>query len=232
MTSTQFNSFTNTVTSQYNTYVSSQLDNSKADKYMSRYTTGSMSVTREQVNTYFKNLVSILLNSYSLVIETDINTLKFMLEEPMRKFLCDNFKNLRIVHVTKIPVNPNGFGFSFTQPPNYSDGYLICSTSSGFLTYQTDYVEFSTYDMKTQSYSQLNRVSFSDMSKFKYSLDFNDYHYERPYTQSGENSQKKFSQQKRPLSDTNQTDKKESAEQVENKQSKKQQNVFGFGPVV
>jgi hypothetical protein len=191
------------MTSTYNTYVTSQLDNTKLNKFMSRYTTGSMSVTSEQVTTFFQSLAQLKSQSYSFVIETDINTLKFMLVESMRKFLCDNFYNLRIVHIVNIPTEHYtafgvGSSFSFLNQETH-DAYLLCS-NSGFFSTTKDYVEFSTYDMKTLSYSQLNRVLLDDMSKNKYSFCYSDYYFERP----------QFSQSKakRPRVETNQQVKK------------------------
>jgi hypothetical protein len=104
-------------------------------------------------------------------------TIKYKFEETLSKFMCDKFSNLRVIHVVNIPTSNgfSGFGGFFQQ--GYTDTYLICSTSN-FVKNQ--YVEFSTYDMKSQSYSQLNRIDFTDMVQYKYSFDFSEYQFERP----------------------------------------------------
>ena len=56
-------------------------------------------------------------------------------------------------------------------------------------------VEFSTYDMISNSYTQLNQIDFTSMSEHNYSFDFSDYHFDKPVkqkmTESVQNTEKR-----------------------------------------
>ena len=175
----------------YTTFISSHLDNTKMNKFMSRFTS-TMGGKGTDFQEFFRNLSFLQKHNYSFVIETDLNTVKFLLDESTRKFMCDTFNNLRIIRIVNIceeisfafGAKPTGFG---TQPTNkLSDSYLICSKSAGFFGLPLNVVEFSTYDMHTQSYSQLNQITYDSIKEHNYSFDFSDYHFEKPVKQHTE----------------------------------------------
>lgn len=172
--------------STYSTFVSSHLDNTKMNKFTGRYTS-TMGGKATDFQEFFRSLIFLQKLNYSFVVETDCNTIKFMLDESTRKLMCDTFNNLRIIHVVNIrndsgPFGSNAFGFgAVSQKP--SDGYLICSKSAGFFGMPHSVVEFSTYDMSTQSYTQLNQITFDSMKEHNYSFTFSDYHFEKPVKQ-------------------------------------------------
>ena len=76
--------------STYTTFVSSLLDNTKMNKLMSRYTS-TMGGKATEFQEFFRNLIFLQKLNYSFVVETDYNTVKFMLDESTRKFMCDTF---------------------------------------------------------------------------------------------------------------------------------------------
>ena len=156
------------IVSQYNTFVSSQLVDTKANKFMSRF----FGQDTQKTEAFFRNLGAMMKSDYSFVVETCPMTMKYKLGETLGKFMCDTFSNLRVIHVVNIATNTGGF---FQH--SHIDTYLICSTTNFT---KNPYVEFSTYDMKSQSYSQLNRINFTDMVQYKYSFNFSDYQFERP----------------------------------------------------
>lgn len=167
--------------STYTTFVSSNLDNTKMNKFISRYTS-TMGGKSTDFQEFFRNLIFLQKLNYSFVVETDYNTVNFMLDESTRKFICDTFNNLRVIHVVNIRNESNAFRFgAVSQKP--SDTYLICSKSAGFFGMPQNVVEFSTYDMLTQSYIQLNQITFDSMKEYNYSFDFSDYHFEKPVKQ-------------------------------------------------
>jgi hypothetical protein len=196
--------------STYNTYVSSQLDNTKINKFIGRYIS-TLGGTGSEFQEFFRNLSFLQKHNYSFVVETDIHVMKFLLDESTRKFMCENFNNLRIIRVINIFDEPfitkSGFGtvpvFTFSQMssnPKSKESYLICSNSTGFFNMPRNMVEFSTYDMSTNSYSQLNRISFENMVEHQYSFDFSDYHFEKPVkqqTQKRENTTQNEHKEKR-----------------------------------
>jgi hypothetical protein len=163
--------------STYNDFVSSNLDNTRLNKFMSSYYTTGASVNSKMVQDFFSSFQSFMTQSYSFVVETDHNALKYLLDDLTRKFMCQKYQNLRIVHVVNIPNQSPGFGFSFAK----RDAYLVCSKSNACFGFQQkNFVEFSTYDMSQHCYTKLNRISMEDMESHKYSFDFMDYHFERP----------------------------------------------------
>lgn len=179
--------------STYSTFVSSLLDNTKMNKFMSRYasTMGGKAIDFQE---FFRNLNFLQKRNYSFVVETDYNTVKFMLDESTRKFMCDTFNNLRIIHVVNIRDDSGAFGFgAVSQKP--SDAYLICSKSAGFFGMPLNVVEFSTYDMSTQSYTQLNQITFDSMKEHNYSFTFSDYHFEKPVKQHTEKRRRVVNQE-------------------------------------
>ena len=176
--------------STYTTFVSSLLDNTKMNKLMSRYTS-TMGGKATEFQEFFRNLIFLQKLNYSFVVETDYNTVKFMLDESTRKFMCDTFNNLRIIHVVNIRNEFNAFGFSSLPSQKPSDTYLICSKSAGFFVMPHNVVEFSTYDMLTQSYTQLNQITFDSMKEYNYSFDFSDYHFEKPVKQQQQHTEKR-----------------------------------------
>lgn len=186
--------------STYSAFVSSHLDNTKMNKLMSRYTS-TMGGKAIDFQEFFRNLIFLQKLNYSFVVETDYNTVKFMLDESTRKLICDTFNNLRIIHVVNIRnesgvFGSNAFGFgTVSQKP--SDGYLICSKSAGFFGMPHNVVEFSTYDMSTQSYTQLNQITFDSMKEHNYSFTFSDYHFEKPVKQHNENPVKQHTEKRR-----------------------------------
>jgi hypothetical protein len=188
--------------STYNTYVSSQLDNTKMNKFIGR-SISTIGGTGFEFQDFFRNLSFLQKHNYSFVVETDKNVLKYLLDESTRKFMCENFNNLRIIHVINILDNSFiakiGFGGMFANQKS-RESYLVCSNSTGFFNMPRNMVEFSTYDMSTNSYSQLNRISFEDMAVNQYSFDFSDYHFEKPLkqkTQKRENTSQNEHKEKR-----------------------------------
>jgi len=187
--------------STYTTFVSSHLDNTKMNKFMSRFTS-TMGGKGTDFQEFFRNLSFLQKHNYSFVIETDFNTVKFMLDESTRKFMCDTFHNLRIIHVVNIREETPTFAFG-SQPTGYfggnakklSDSYLICSKSAGFFGMPHNVVEFSTYDMTTQSYTQLNQIEFDSMKEHNYSFTFSDYHFEKPVKQQTEKRRRVVNQE-------------------------------------
>lgn len=173
----------------YATFVSSQLDNTRMNKFMSRYYTSGMSTTGDMTCEFFRSFASFTNQSYSFVVETDLSGLKFLLDEATRNYMCQKYHNLRIIHVVNImDYQPYAFGFG-SQQPQKRDAYLVCSKSFGFLSSNTDFVEFSTYDMTQKCYTQLNRINMTDMQSHQYSFDFTDYHFERPVVPKTESQQ-------------------------------------------
>ena len=184
--------------STYSTFVSSHLENTKMNKLMSRYTS-TMGGKATEFQEFFRNLIFLQKLNYSFVVETDYNTVKFMLDESTRKFMCDTFNNLRIIHVVNIRNESNAFGssaFGFgAVSQKTSDAYLICSKSAGFFGMPQNVVEFSTYDMSTQSYTQLNQITFDSMKEHNYSFTFSDYHFEKPVKQHTEKRRRVVNQE-------------------------------------
>lgn len=137
--------------------------------------TSSQNMIPCEVRDYFNSLVHILKQSYSSVIETDMNIFTNYLDKDTRKLMCDTLQNLNIIHVKNICTTPFVFGVSDSKQ-SYRDTYLVCSKSSGFLPqFPNDSVQFSTYDMKYQSYTQLNLIKKSELEKNDYSFDFTKY---------------------------------------------------------
>ena len=177
----------------YATFVSSQLDNTKMNKFIGKYTS-TMGGKGEDFQQFFRNLSFLQKHNYSFVVETDFNVLKFMLNESTRKFMCDTFNNIRIIRVVNIRDESVPFSFG-SAPVKRKDSYLICSKSAGFFGMPQNVVEFSTYDMISNSYTQLNQIDFTSMSEHNYSFDFSDYHFDKPVkqkmTESVQNTEKR-----------------------------------------
>jgi hypothetical protein len=91
--------------STYNTYVSSQLDNTKMNKFIGR-SISTIGGKGSEFREFFCNLCFLQKHNYSFVVETDKNVLKFMLDKSTRKFMCENFNNLRIIRVINIQDEP------------------------------------------------------------------------------------------------------------------------------
>lgn len=165
----------NSSKSSFDEFINSLLGNSHSNQVQITCTSSQNMIPRE-VRDYFNSLVRILKLSYSIVVETDLDILTNHLEPATRKLLCDNLQNLNIIYVKNICSTPFVFG-SFGPTQNYRDAYLICSKSSGFLPqFPNDSVQFSTYDMKYQSYTQINLIKKSDLEKNDYSFDFTKYY--------------------------------------------------------
>ncbi len=161
--------------SAYDEYVTSLLGNSYFNKVQITCTSSQNMIPRE-VRDYFNSLVRILKSSYSIVAETDMNIMTNYLDTDTRKLICDTLQNLNIIHVKNICTTSSVFGL-FGPRQNYHDAYLICSKTSGFLPqFPDDSVQFSTYDMKYKSYTQINLIKKSDLEKNDYSFDFTKYY--------------------------------------------------------
>ena len=181
--------FTNSTISTPNTFsafITSQLGKSHSNQVQITCTSSQNMIPRE-VRDYFNSLVRILKSSYSIVVETDMNIMTKYLDTVTRKLMCDTLQNLNIIHVKNICTTPFVFGL-FGPTQNYRDAYLICSKTSGFLPqFPNDSVQFSTYDMKYQSYTQINLIKKSDLEKNDYSFDFTKYYNDnvvKPVSQS------------------------------------------------
>ena len=167
--------------SSFNDFVQSQHKNVNVSNKISGKYNSTLFTPSTESRDYFHGILSVCKYDYSMVIETDKNIITSHLDVDTRKMMC-SLSNLRIIRVTNIPENSVSSPFSFGTPVCYSDVdvYLVCSKSSGFLPqFPNDSVQFSTYDMKYQAYTQLNLVKKSELEKNNYSLDFTDYYMER-----------------------------------------------------
>lgn len=160
----------------YSSFVSSQLDNTTINKFMGKCTS-TMNYKDEDYQQFFRNLSFLQKYNSSFVVETDSKVIKFLLNEATRKFICDTFKYIRIIHVINIPDYTSVFG---SAQLTTKDSYLICSRSVGYFGTQSDVVEFSTYDMSKNSTTQLNQITLSSMSEYNYSFDHSDYYFDKP----------------------------------------------------
>jgi hypothetical protein len=97
-----------------------------------------------------------------------------------RKFIVDNYNNLRIIHVINRQILPfgtppaalfTGFGLlTQTKPP--SDSYIICGNSKSMSIKR---VELSTYDLSFGKYVNLTSLTPEQMLDYDMSFDYLDY---------------------------------------------------------
>jgi hypothetical protein len=149
---------------------------------------GSDHSDHSDVNEFFAHLHYVLGSDNSFVIETDYDTLMGFLTLETRKYIVDNYNNLRIIHVINQQIPPfgaqpalfgafgAGFG-AFTQTNQPSDSYILCGNSKPMSIKR---VELSTYDLSYGKYVNLTSLTPEQMRDYDMSFDYSDYFDSKP----------------------------------------------------